>query len=276
MKKPTIIILLLCCLLLTACGASQTEPEVYIGAGLVSGDTYLPLSELYHRETVLTLDRNGRGSLLLDGQGGAIKWTRDGSTLTLTGEEAELSGTVEDGAVTLTLPDGAQLVLTADGSFDLPPEPTPVPVDTDASGDFYGWWTMTEPTGQWAELANGWWDCFGSLEMRTDGTGVFTIWDENLSREDPLARLEVEAGEDGYRLTGGWFMCMDADLSFGTSEEYANYMLITGHYDGFDYEMHLRPWGQLWDDVMEVDPTAIPRAYYAWYLPLLEENSPMP
>lgn len=274
-KRILPIIIILLCLALAACGGEKA-PTVYIGAAVSDGEGITPLSEVFSGDTRLTLSHGGNGSLFLDGEGGAIKWKLSGTALTVSGRDTELSGKLQDGVVSLTLPNGGELILTLTGKFDLPPEPTPVPIDEAASGDWYGWWAVIEPSGEFAELKNGWWDCRGRLEMRTDGTGVFTLWDENLDGEEPLASLEVKAGKKGLTLTGGWFLSRDAELSFGEHAQYENYLLIIGQYDGFDYEIHLRPWGTLWDDVIETDPTAIPRGYISWYLPLVEENSPMP
>ncbi len=44
--------------------------------------------------------------------------------------------------------------------------------------------------------------------------------------------------------------------------------------DEFYYEIYLRPWGQLWDDLDY--PDDIPYHYDDWYLPLMEAGKSMP
>ena len=44
----------------------------------------------------------------------------------------------------------------------------------------------------------------------------------------------------------------------------------------FDYELVLRPWGALWDDVPAEDLKAKPYFYEDWYLPLVEAGAAMP
>ena len=44
----------------------------------------------------------------------------------------------------------------------------------------------------------------------------------------------------------------------------------------FEYELVLRPWGTLWDDVPAEDLKAKPYFYEDWYLPLVEAGETMP
>ena len=56
-------------------------------------------------------------------------------------------------------------------------------------------------------------------------------------------------------------------------------LMLSGHHDGggevFDYEITLRPWGRVWDDVAKKDSFQLPFRY-EWYLTQIETGQPMP
>ena len=60
----------------------------------------------------------------------------------------------------------------------------------------------------------------------------------------------------------------------------SNLLCITDHYyaenGSFDYQIILRPWGYVWDDVIPNGEIPLPYYYFKWYLPALSTNEPMP
>ena len=141
------------------------------------------------------------------------------------------------------------------------------------SGDWYGWWQLTNASG--AILEEGFdgndWDCCASV------TGnEITVWDEVSSKTEPLGKLTFSTSDSvTATVQSGFFFLPDvtpSNVSMAISSDVCvNLMTIKGHYDdgegAFDFVLYLRPWGQVWDDVDEtMKPTY---SYDDWYLPLL-------
>ena len=155
------------------------------------------------------------------------------------------------------------------------------------NGDWYGWWEMTECAGYYEDVDYTRWDICGNIDIGSNKTGTLTLWDEDYSKDSPMAEVSVtlsesDTGEYGT-LTSKSGNFTDVDLA---SEEwvidpasagYENMIVIKGHYesgeDKFNYEIWLRPWGTYWDDVEEKDE---PDYYNDWYLPLIKAGKSMP
>lgn len=155
------------------------------------------------------------------------------------------------------------------------------------NGDWYGWWEITECAGYYEDVDYTRWDICGNIDIGSDKTGTLTLWDEDFSKDNPMAEVSVtlsesDTGEYGT-LTSKSGNFTDVDLA---SEEwvidpasagYENMIVIKGHYesgeDKFNYEIWLRPWGTYWDDVEEKDE---PDYYNDWYLPLIKAGKSMP
>ena len=168
-----------------------------------------------------------------------------------------------------------------------------LPAETDETlldwwnGDWYGWWKMTDCTGGYAEMEGEWWDICGTIDLDEDYVGTVELWDEDYTSDDSMVSAvvslsEAGTGEHGTLYSeGGWFTdvalehadwIVDPDLT-----GYENLILIDGWYengeDSYKYEIYLRPWGYLWDDV---DEDSLPDYYRSWYLPLIEAGEAMP
>ena len=154
-------------------------------------------------------------------------------------------------------------------------------------GDWYGWWKMTGCWGGYEDMEGEWWDVCGTIDIGTDNLGTVTLWDEDYSKDSPMVKATVSlneagTGEHGTLMSeGGQF----TDIALEHADwivdpgllEYEDLICIDGYYengdDEFYYEIYLRPWGTIWDDV---DEDSRPYSYDDWYLPLIEAGKSMP
>jgi hypothetical protein len=178
---------------------------------------------------------------------------------------------------------------------------TPPPADSAASaptqealdfwdGDWYGWWTWENGTGDAANANGGHWDCMAQFSTSPDGTGHVVIWDEDWAKDDGVSEVDYHITSGGGDLgtlvsDSGWFINPGDVIGAGSwtlasdSMGSPDFIQIKGHYVSsddpsvaMDYTINLRLWGATWDD-MSIDP---PYYYDSWYLPLLESGEPMP
>ena len=171
-------------------------------------------------------------------------------------------------------PDTVKTVVVENGSIDRTAAKTAV---TDLSGDWYGWWRMYSTSGDWAHMYGYWWDCCAEIK-----DGCILLWDEDLPKDNFLAKAELSTRGGDIRCLSGSFL--DRKLKSGSwditlSEDgCGTLMTVSGEYDavgdgGFSYEIYLRPWGSKWP---EDDKYKLPYYYKDWYLPLIEAGKDMP
>ena len=146
---------------------------------------------------------------------------------------------------------------------------------------------MSGCSGGYEDMEGEWWDVCGSIDIGADKTGTVKLWDEDYSKDDPMAEASVTlsaagTGEHGTLTSeSGYFTDVDlehADWIIDPGlEDYEDLIRIDGWYesgdDEFYYEIYLRPWGTAWDD-MEED--SWPALYSSWYVPLIEAGKSMP
>ena len=153
-------------------------------------------------------------------------------------------------------------------------------------GDWYGIWTISNAEGDFADT---WYDCCAVLEAEDESHLVMTLWDEDTSRSEPMGRVEfaVQPGKvpgapaAAVSTVGSfWFEDIEAGqwVLDTRRSSYLDMLRLRGHHEkgeAFDYEIVLRPWGRLWDDVAADDPDLVPFRY-AWYRNMIERGAPMP
>ena len=153
------------------------------------------------------------------------------------------------------------------------------------SRDWYGFWLILEADGEYADWEGKWWDCCGAIELLEDGTGYFTLWDEESTYEEPFAISKVKISKDGRGPHGTLYSeggaILKMELQHGDwavdpkNSDYDDMLTLYGDYiveDGsMEYVVVLRPWGHLWLDITEDDADAYSLyCYEDWYLPLLD------
>ena len=294
--KKVLSLMMILILSLTACGGkgggASDDPNLgkYIGEEYSGdGSNWFSLSEIFDEgESYIELKDGGKGVFCLGGDATDIKWTLENDgTLKLTRDSLESNGTLKDGMITLTdlwgnevtitfrKEGGSEAAATGDELLDL------------WNGDWYGWWKMSGCSGDYEDMEGEWWDICGSIDIGADKTGTVMLWDEDYSKDDLMAGATVTlsaagTGEHGTLTSeSGYFSDMDlehADWIIDPGlEDYENLIRIEGWYesgdDEFYYEIYLRPWGTVWDD-MEEDSR--PNLYSSWYLPLIEAGKSMP
>ena len=295
MKKVLSLVMILI-LSLTACGGkgggASDDPNLgkYIGEEYSGdGSNWFSLSEIFDEgESYIELKDGGKGVFCLGGDATDIKWTLENGTLKMTRDSLESNGTLKDGIITLTdlwgndtvtitfqKEGGSEAAATGDALLDW------------WNGDWYGWWKMSGCSGGYEDMEGEWWDVCGSIDIGADKTGTVKLWDEDYSKDDPMAEASVTlsaagTGEHGTLTSeSGYFTDVDlehADWIIDPGlEDYENLIRIEGWYesgdDEFYYEIYLRPWGTAWDD-MEED--SWPALYSSWYVPLIEAGKSMP
>ena len=241
---------------------------------------------------------NGDGTGLLSLFGDTSEITYDEQFLMSGGEK--VSYILTDNGLEFTMEEGSAFVfevtdeipdLTVTEEPEEPEDPVDEPVMESVSsvqnwnGDYYGFWvidTVWETEQDWV-VEDAYWDCCATVEVNEDGTGILTIWDEDYTKEEPLAELGISVSEsDGVgRFCGeeGYFMGAPLEhadwLWYSDDTAYENMFMIDGAYeDGaedFWYCIYLLPWGADWSDV-EADDEPIPYYYYDWYLPMVNSG----
>ena len=155
------------------------------------------------------------------------------------------------------------------------------------NGEWYGWWKMSGCYGDYESMEGNWWDVCGDIDIGTDYTGTITLWDEDYTRSEPMASVQVSLSEAGTGEHGtvmsedGWFTNVALEHADWIVDpgllDYDDMIWISGDYedgdDEFHYDIYLRPWGLYWED-MEED--AYPYLYTDWYLPLIDAGKSMP
>ena len=259
--------------LLSACGEQDPNAGVYLCTAVEVGEDLVPPSELYNGDVRLELRTGGSGRLLLGENEGDLRWSLEGEQLSVDLNGVSCPGSLKDGVIRLDLlGESVILSLIREELADTLPTPTPQPqILKDLTGDYYGWWEIRDSAGDMPET---WYDCCGSAVLNRDGVAL-TLWDERLSRQEPMAVLSLSGEGEELRVTGGWFW-YDTVTENGAEIRLADGVLeISGTHDAegerFSYAIHLRPWGAEWED-----PDARPYSYRFWYLPLIEAGETMP
>ena len=155
------------------------------------------------------------------------------------------------------------------------------------NGPWYGWWVMSGCYGGYEDMEGSTWDVCADIDIGQDYTGTVTLWDEDYTKDDPMSLATVSLDKLG---TGDYGTMMSEEGYFTDLELYhADWIVdpgledvkdvihINGFYekgdDQFTYDIYLRPWGTMWDDVVD---DQLPTYYEDWYLPLIEAGEAMP
>ena len=294
MKKVLSLVMILI-FSLTACGGkgggASDDPNLgkYIGEEYSSdGSDWYSIDDVLEGESYIELKDGGKGVFCLGGDATDIKWTLENGTLKMTRDSLESNGTLKDGMITLTdLWGNDTVTITFQKEGDSEAAATGDALLDWWNGDWYGWWKMSGCSGGYEDMEGEWWDVCGSIDIGADKTGTVKLWDEDYSKDDPMAEASVTLSTSGTGEHGtltsesGYFTDVDlehADWIIDPGlEDYEDLIRIDGWYesgdDEFYYEIYLRPWGTAWDD-MEED--SWPALYSSWYVPLIEAGKSMP
>ncbi len=274
-------------------GTSADDPAIgkYLGQKVAysEDDTWMSMNEIYNEgDNYIELQSGGKGVFSLDGDTDEVKWSVDkDGVLKMTSDGLECKGTLKDGLITLDDYWGFSLKMTfLKEGVDMP-EAMATNLRDWWNGDWFGWWTVSSCTGDYAELEGDWWDICAVIDVGEDNTGTFEMWDDTIDRETGAAFVSISldpsgAGEHGTMYSEQcWFINVPLEHADWIVDpaltDYEDLIFIDGWYEGeegeFHYEVYLRPWGKVWDDV---DEGSLPYVYETWYLPLIEAGEPMP
>ena len=163
-------------------------------------------------------------------------------------------------------------------------------VEVEAIGEFgdsewYGWWMVTDATGEFEEYDGAYFDCCANFEPTSEGYTLMSIWDEVYTdyNNNCIGEIYLEHYEDlGYSSVEGFFLTGDDIASEGqvmvipeaAGVENALYITIPVETadGGFTEEVFLREWGYEWDEELATTPTY----YDSYFLPLMEDGEALP
>ncbi|MBE6932972.1 MAG: zinc-ribbon domain-containing protein [Ruminococcaceae bacterium] len=270
-------------------GADDPNLGTYIGTKASMWGVDVNLTDILADGFVIELKAGGICRVTGGGENGTGKWTLEGDVITIKDGETTIVGTLEDGVMVFeNMMDMGMDVVFYKEDMDIPEDVT---VNADHSwwnGEWYGWWTTSSCEGDFADWEDGWWDCCAEITMDANGKGHLLLWDEDLPKDNALAEIDLTLteGDDekGIAVTkSGYFM--DRNVSDGdymlqpTVDGYDNLLCMDGWYEtedgGFYFEVYLRPWGQLWDDMIADDEGYAPY-FYEQYVQALENGESAP
>lgn len=278
----------------------------YEGVSCVSGGL-----ELGADEDWIELKSGGKAEIRILDDTYRGTWTLDGENITITQDGDDYYGTLQDQVLQIRFEqleytfamEGAALPKPKPSGGQLPTSDTEPSVSPTQQGnylvadywsrDWYGWWILQNGTGEWAELNGGFWDTCARIMVNEDGTGYIEIWDEDCEEDEYFCAstltFDTRQAEQGLMVSDrGQFWEMEIDRGDWTVHPemglgVENGFCISGKYidpespsDTFEYEIYLRPWGTLWDDLQESEglhcpyDDMMPALYESWYLPLIQ------
>lgn len=117
MKKKNIYriagLLLIVCLAfaLAACGEDKDPNAGVYNCTLVStSGLEMDAASVFEQGVVLELNDNGKGNFTVDGEGGSIGWTLDGTDFTMDVDGETCAGTLSDGVIVMELLDSGMML----------------------------------------------------------------------------------------------------------------------------------------------------------------------
>jgi len=244
--------------------------------------------------TLVVSGAKGNGTWTLEN--GVFSMKSSGETYTGTLQNDVL--TLED-----VMGSGLTLVFTRDGKAPVASAATPTPPAADAGippvddtpvnsspahedlpealqwweGDWYGYWYVDMASGEYADWEGEFWDCYAVIDVDLEGAAM-AIWND----EDAMGLLGLQIDPDGGVGYMGGATSEDGNF-LGVDLHHADWIIRPGA-DGYDehsividamltdadnsdnyisYQLFLRPWGMLWDDIPE---DSQPWDYADWYI----------
>ena len=154
------------------------------------------------------------------------------------------------------------------------------------NGDWFGWWEVTDPQGDWAQLGDLKMALMGEIEIAKNGRGVLMLWDDTAPRDDAMCEINVTVdnsqGSHGTAVSGeGYFLISDileGDWVIDPDKSgYDGMIRIDGTCTdegnkAFDYHIYLKKWGSDWSTVEEKDQPPL----LDWYNIYREKGVEMP
>lgn len=145
-------------------------------------------------------------------------------------------------------------------------------------GGWYGYWSASDATGDWKSVEGKYWDCCAEVLVEDDGCNLL-LWDEDMPRDDSLAKLRLKEKEGRYTCTGGELLdiaVVPNEIALRLFNREGAVLLISGQYEdsvtgSFCYTFFLRPWGDPWPDTGRR-----PACYESWYLPKIQSGASIP
>ena len=307
-KKITVFILIMVLgvATLAGCGGKVNPDDPNQGLWKATTGEMLGISvnieDLFAKGFTIELQDKGKCTILADGKKSNGTWTLEGSAFTVKGGGMDCAGTLANGSITLedVLGMGINLTFekvgghsgaTTDTGSDSGDIEEVGNVDEVAlseglawwDGSWYGWLHVLEAKGMFSGLESEDGDCYAFVDMNSDGTGTFYLWDDVVEMGTIEIFVDLDAG-DGMMgelttVSGTLFSqeVEEGDFYVDPSEEdvpdlfyiYSDVRISNDDYAR--YEIYLRPWGALWDDM---DSSLWPFYYTDWYIGDSAKDSP--
>ena len=283
MKKAiclTVAVVLL--LLTTACnkGSDGSSDNPYVGKWNAVSITALGMTvdvgEAFVRETSLQLGDNESCTVTVDGDSTTGEWNITGGIVRISAGEENFVGLIdnENGFLILELPSHGMNVnfVHQDGNLvphPRDPEPEPPPGGwrgTDVrewwQGEWFGYMTASGVAQDGTPIQQKT-DCYGESFEIVDGEMSMSLWDVGAVVGALTFKVDFSGGvgdKGAATVRGGVMLAEVVEPGDGTSDpELSPYedqfvMVARSEFDegGYvEYQIVLRPWGMLWDDVPE-------------------------
>lgn len=265
----------------------------YVGTTASMWGIQMDIAEILGGSFIVELKEGGKCTVVVGKTNGSGTWTLEGDVITIKDGKTTIVGTLRDGEMTFenVMEMAFDITLYRMEEEDMSSERFVGAADTEWwNGDWYGWWTVTGCDGIYEDWEEGWWDCGATITVDEAGQGHLLLWDTDYPKEEPLAEIDLAifekegSGEMGAAVTtGGNFIDMKvSDGAFTMDPDEApfeNLLVLEGEYEtlsgGFYFECYLRPWGQRWDDMIEVDENWAPY-FYEEYLTAIGNGESIP
>ena len=290
---------------LAACGGGGSSDASDPNQGLWSavevemmGFT-MDVSEVYEKGFTIELKSGGKCALNVDGAKANGTWSLNGSAFTVKGGGLDESGTLADGALTLSnvmgmgmdirfKKEGGQPAASSGNASDDEKSDSAPSGSAEAGdlakvlawweGDWYGSFYISDTNSGWSEMDGNFEDVYAVIKTNPNGAATVFLWTDEYELGTVDIMIDTAGGVGGSAVTTGGEL-FDYPLgrnswNINTGEaSYDNMIEILERFtdtdgDWFNYEIYLRPWGMLWDDVSYSDQ---PLYYDDWYLDVYKD-----
>ena len=285
MKAISLVTVLLISLLMSACGEAADTSGLsgsYVLQSAADNEVQIQDSRIAELRLCIRLNPGGEGTVSAYGaEQGSVHWQYQDNRVSITIGDVCLEG-IREGSSLLLQQKGTDILLCfmpeeesvqTDNTYKTE---TPAESPAEFPPDWYGWWKAEYSEGV---LPSSWYDCCAAITAQEDGTFLFTIWDEDGNRQEPLGEVLLSLNDSScFSSVNGYFLYDNISagewvIPVPNQEFLAENLKHDANGEVFSYTFYLRPWGADWNDL---ENSKWPFYYEDWYLPLIEQNEPMP